>query len=146
MTTSDPVAVGGDTLRLYLALSRITRSIRRDARGVPIGHGALSALATLVTDGPQRAGTLADTEGTSAPAMTRVLKFLEEQQYVVRRPDPSDGRATLLAATPSGETLVRTGRSARLRGLQDRLAALPGDQREQLLAVLPALEALADDA
>ncbi|RNM13811.1 MarR family winged helix-turn-helix transcriptional regulator [Nocardioides pocheonensis] len=146
MTTPPPDDVGGDTIRLYRALVRITRSIRRDAREIPIGHGALSALATLVTDGPQRAGTLAETEGVSAPAMTRLLKFLEDQAYVARRADPDDGRATLLAATQAGEDLVRSGRAARLRGLEDRLAALPDDQLELLLAALPALEALADDA
>ena len=145
MTTTGPAAVSGDTIRLYRALARITRSIRRDARGIPIGHGALSALATLVTDGPQRAGALAETEGVSAPALTRLLKFLEDQAYVVRRADPDDRRATLLAATQAGEDLVRSGRAARLRGLEDRLAALPDDQHELLLAALPALEALADD-
>jgi DNA-binding MarR family transcriptional regulator len=131
-----------DAVRLYRALGRITRSVRRDASGALVGHGGLSALATLVAEGPQRAGSLADAEGITPPAMTRVLNSLEEQGYVARRTDPLDGRASLVEVTAAGRDLLLAGRAERLHALQARLSALPADERERLMAALPALEAL----
>jgi DNA-binding MarR family transcriptional regulator len=133
-----------DVARLYLALGRLTRAMRRDSSEALVGHGALSALATLINDGPQRAGALAETEGVTAPAMTRILNSLEQLGYVVRRPDPDDGRASVVAVTAPGKALVSGGRAVRLRALEDRLSALPADERRALLAVLPVLEKLGD--
>ena len=130
--------------RLYVALGRLTRAMRRESSEALVGHGALSALAVLTSEGPQRAGTLAETEGVSAPAMTRILNSLDELGYVVRRPDPEDGRASVVEATRPGRELVTSGRALRLRALQQRLAALPDDERAALLAALPVLEKLGD--
>lgn len=137
--------VSPETARLYLALGRLNRALRRDAREALVGHGGLSALATLIADGPQRVGALAAAEGVTAPAMTRILNSLEEQGYVLRRPDPADGRASVVDATAAGRALVMTGRSARLRALQERLDALPSDERPRLIEALRALEALGAD-
>jgi len=146
MTTEDPAGTAApETARLYLALGRLNRALRRDAREALVGHGGLSALATLIADGPQRAGSLAAAEGVTAPAMTRILNSLEEQGYVVRRPDRADGRASVVEATAAGQALVTTGRSARLRARQNRLDALPGEQRALLVDALAALENLGAD-
>lgn len=146
MTLDDPAgAAAPETARLYLALGRLHRALRRDAREALVGHGGLSALATLITEGPQRAGALAAAEGVTAPAMTRILNSLEDQGYVVRRPDRADGRASVVEATPSGQALVMAGRSARLQALQSRLDTLPAGRRAQLLDALQALEDLGAD-
>ena len=143
---TDPIREASpDVARLYLALGRISRALRRDAREAVVGHGGLSALATLIADGPQRAGVLAETEGITAPAMTRIVNSLTEQGYADRRPDPADGRATLVDVTDAGRELVLSGRSARLRALQDRLSALPDHQRRLLVDALTALEDLGGD-
>ena len=143
---ADPIEdASPDVARLYLALGRVSRALRRDARDAVIGHGGLSALATLIADGPQRAGVLAEAEGITAPAMTRIVNSLTEQGYAARRPDPDDGRATLVDATDAGRDLVLSGRAARLRALQDRLSALPEEQRRRIVDALPALEGLGDD-
>jgi DNA-binding MarR family transcriptional regulator len=131
-----------DATRLYVSLGRVTRALRRASSGSPVGHGALSALATLVTDGPMRLGALAVVEGVSPPSMTRIVASLESLGYLHRAPDPADGRAFVVEATPSGRRLVITGREARISSLGERLAALPENQRARLLDALPALEAL----
>jgi DNA-binding MarR family transcriptional regulator len=137
-----------DATRLYVSLGRVTRALRRASSGSPVGHGALSALATLVTDGPMRLGALAGIEGVSPPSMTRIVAALEAQGHLRRTADPADGRAFVVEATASGRRLVVTGREARIRSLSERLAALSDDNRERLLSALPALEALSgpDDA
>ena len=131
-----------DATRLYVSLGRVTRTLRRASSGSPVGHGALSALATLVADGPMRLGELAVIEGVSPPSMTRIVATLESQGHLRRAHDPADGRAFLVEATPSGRRLVLTGRETRIRSLGQRLAALPDDERQRLLDALPALEAL----
>lgn len=128
--------------RLYLAMIRLNRALRRDSREAAVGHGGLSALATLIADGPQRAGTLAQTEGITAPAMTRILNYLESLGYVARTTDPADGRAQLVVATDAGHALVLEGRSARLRAVQKRFERLAPSSQQSITDALEALEEL----
>ncbi|MGA8113623.1 MAG: MarR family transcriptional regulator, partial [Actinocatenispora sp.] len=81
--------------RLFVALSRLNRTLRREAPA-PMGHSAVAALATIVSFGPLRPGDLAGREGVRAPTMTRVVAALEAAGYVVREADPADGRASLI--------------------------------------------------
>jgi DNA-binding MarR family transcriptional regulator len=137
------VTAPDEVTRLYVSLGRVTRALRRASSGSPVGHGALSALATLVTEGPMRLGRLAVIEGVSPPSMTRIVATLESQRHLRRTADPADGRAFLVEATASGRRLVVTGREARIASLSQRLSALPEADRQRLLDALPALEALA---
>jgi DNA-binding MarR family transcriptional regulator len=138
-----PLAAQSDeSARLYLAMIRLNRALRRDSREAAVGHGGLSALATLIADGPQRAGTLAQIEGITAPAMTRILNYLESLGYVARTTDPADGRAQLVEATGAGQALVLEGRSARLQAIQERYERLPAASQRALVAALDALEEL----
>jgi DNA-binding MarR family transcriptional regulator len=134
-----------DVARLYLAVGRLNRALRRDAPDAAVGHGALSVLATLLQSGPMRLGALAEVEGVSAPAMTRIVASLEDLGHVRRTPDPADGRAHLVAVTESGDDLVARGRSQRLRALAHRLEKLTPDARERLLAAVTDLEALGEE-
>jgi DNA-binding MarR family transcriptional regulator len=132
--------------RLYVSLGRISRALRRDAHESPVGHGALSALATLTQRGPMRLGELAAAEAVSGPSMTRIVASLEGLGAVRRTCDPEDGRAALVQATPNGRRLVQAGRAARMTALRARLKALPADQQAQVLAAIPALEGLSANA
>jgi len=131
--------------RLYLAVGRLSRSLRQ--AGVPgPGHGAISALATLVISGQLRLGALAAKEGVAAATMSRIIASLVEAGYVSRESDPVDRRAWLAKATEEGERLVSGVRSTRVQELNRRLDRLTPEHREALTAALPALEALiADD-
>jgi DNA-binding MarR family transcriptional regulator len=139
--TTDP---NDDSARLYLAMIRLNRTLRRDAPEATVGHGGLSALATLIAEGPQRAGTLAATEGITAPAMTRILNYLESLGYAARTTDPADGRAQLVAATAEGRALVAEGRSARLQAVHERFDRLSAASQHAIVAALEALEELTE--
>ncbi|MFL6098955.1 MAG: MarR family winged helix-turn-helix transcriptional regulator [Actinomycetales bacterium] len=133
-----------DTTRLYVALGRLTRSLRREA-AAPVSHGVLSALVTVVKEGPIRSGELAAREGVAPPSMTKVVTSLEQAGYVERVPDPGDGRAALISATVAGRALVESTLELRLHGLTRRIEALGPDEAAALVAAMPALEALAED-
>jgi DNA-binding MarR family transcriptional regulator len=149
---ANPVTVQADpevedaTARLYLAIGRLSRLLRRT--GSPgLGPGAVSALATLARCGPMRLGDLAAKEGVAPPTLSRIVAALVEAGYVRRDPDPQDGRAWLATPTEEGERMVSGVRSARVHELQRRIERLPVEARTALLAALPALEEIVlDDA
>lgn len=132
-----------DTARLYLTVGRLTRSLRRIGAGSSeLGHGAVSALFTLVNAGPMRLGDLAAREGVAPPTLSRIVATLVDGGYVRREPDPNDGRASLVTATDDGRRVASGLYSIRLRELQRRMDRLSPEQVRALLGALPALEAL----
>ncbi len=135
-----------NTARLYLAVGRLTRSLRRIGSGSSeLGHGAVSALFTLVNHGSMRLGDLAAKEGVAPPTLSRIVASLVEGGFVRREPDPNDGRASLVTATDAGRQVASGLYSIRLRELQRRLDRLTADQIRLLVAALPALEVVAEE-
>ena len=63
---------------------------------------ALHLVLRLIAEGECRATRLAQRLGVGAPVLSRQIAELVEQGLVVRRKDPDDGRAQLVALTPSG--------------------------------------------
>ncbi|PWW65801.1 MarR family winged helix-turn-helix transcriptional regulator [Actinokineospora spheciospongiae] len=138
MTTS---ADGDVPARLYLAIGRLSRSLRRSG-STGMGHGSISALSTLSGAGTLRLGDLAAKEGVAAPTMSRIVAGLVDSGYVNREPDPADRRAWLVTATEEGERVVSSVRSTRMQELSRRLDGLPPADRELLIKSIPVLEAL----
>jgi DNA-binding MarR family transcriptional regulator len=62
-------------------------------------------LMVLWDAGPQRQTELGAELGMDSAGTTRVVHRLEQAGFVRRRPDPCDGRATLVEVTPAGEAL-----------------------------------------
>lgn len=127
--------------RLFLAVGRLSRSLRQAGTPGP-GHGAISALATLVSCGQLRLGDLAAKEGVAAATMSRIVAALVESGYARRDPDSHDRRAWLATATDEGERMVSGVQSSRIRELGVRIERLSSDKQDTLLAALPALEEL----
>jgi DNA-binding MarR family transcriptional regulator len=82
---------------------------------------ALQGVLRFVGEGESRATKLAERLGVSAPVLSRHIADLEEQGFVVRRQDPDDGRAQLVALTPSGADKLRHIEEQRTAVLQDYL-------------------------
>ncbi|WP_026423008.1 MarR family winged helix-turn-helix transcriptional regulator [Actinokineospora inagensis] len=144
MTTSAEPAAGDVPARLYLAIGRLSRALRRS--GAPgLGHGSISALSTLVNCGELRLGDLATKEGVAAPTMSRIVAGLVDAGHVAREPDPADRRAWLVRATESGERIVSGVRSSRVHELGRRLDRLSPADRDRLVAAIPVLETLLTD-
>ncbi|MBX6351474.1 MAG: MarR family transcriptional regulator [Clostridia bacterium] len=99
-------------------------------------HARLLLLTLLAARGPARVRELALALRVSAPAVTSLANELERAGYVVRRPDPEDGRATVLALTPSGEELVAEARARRHAHTVALLTHLEAREVEVFLRVL----------
>jgi DNA-binding MarR family transcriptional regulator len=133
-----------DAERLALVAGRLNRRMQAATGG--LSHGLLSALAVIAKRGPLRLSDLAALEGVSAPSMTRTVAELEARGYVVRSPDPVDGRAVLIAAADAGAAAIVDARSTRAQVVTELLATLSQRDAEAIAAALPALERLTEPA
>ncbi|WP_230012498.1 MarR family winged helix-turn-helix transcriptional regulator, partial [Microbacterium sp. Bi128] len=82
---------------------------------------ALQGVLRFVGEGESRATHLAERLGVSAPVLSRHIADLEEHGYVVRRPDPEDGRAQLIALSAAGTEKLRLIEDQRTATIQDLL-------------------------
>ncbi|MEW1635449.1 MarR family transcriptional regulator [Streptomyces sp. NPDC093801] len=103
-----------------------------------------ATLATLDRTGPRRITDLAAVEGVTQPAMTSLVRVMEESGLVERRGDASDKRVTLVYLTEAGASYVRTRRQAGVDAFERLIGELAGDEVEALVAALPALKHLAE--
>jgi DNA-binding MarR family transcriptional regulator len=134
-----------DVTRLRVAIARLSRRLRRhEIAGLTPTQ--LAALSTVERSGPLRLGDLAAAEGIAPSTLTRMVTVLEEADFVTRRPDPSDARASTIAITELGRQTMDRLRDEGAALLAQSLLALTPDQRTALAAALPSLEQLADAA
>ncbi|TLM81488.1 MarR family transcriptional regulator [Pseudarthrobacter sp. NamE2] len=119
------MAVAPDTAAdLVYQIFDLQRAVRciatANVRGQDTGV-ALQGVLRFVGEGEARATTLAEKLGVSTPVLSRHITELEEQGFVVRRQDPDDGRAQLVALTASGAEKLRHIEERRTAVLQDYL-------------------------
>jgi DNA-binding MarR family transcriptional regulator len=120
------------------------RRLRAAAAEEGLTPAQSGVLATLVRQGPMRAGDLAAAESVNPTMLSRILGHLEEAGLIERAPDAGDARSTIARATPAGRRLIGRLRVRRAAVLRERLDHLDPGQVAALRAALPALEALAE--
>jgi DNA-binding MarR family transcriptional regulator len=67
-----------------------------------LSRPAISILGTLQSSGPVRLSSLARLTGLEAPLISREIKELSDEGYVVRASDPTDGRAGIVELSSKG--------------------------------------------
>jgi DNA-binding MarR family transcriptional regulator len=131
-----PMAVAGRVsrvARLFAAETARTFS----AHG--LDHASFDVLATLRRAGPPYAlspTALTRSSMVTSGAISQRLDRLEARGLVVRRPRPTDGRGTDVALTDEGRALVDRALPDHLATQERLLAALSGEQRGELAALL----------
>jgi DNA-binding MarR family transcriptional regulator len=99
----------------------------------------LSVLHTLSRKGPMRLTELTATEQMTQPAITQMVRRLEDDGLLERRADPRDGRAILVQLTPRGTQIIDTRRAARVERLAGLLDRLSSEERAAIASAVPAL-------
>ena len=99
----------------------------------------LSVLHTLSRKGPMRLTELTATEQMTQPAITQMVKRLEQDGLVERQTDPRDARAVLIRLTTSGAQIIEARRIARVERLTSLLDHLSPEERVAIAAAMPAL-------
>jgi DNA-binding MarR family transcriptional regulator len=130
--------------RLRLVLLRLSRALRHQGSTV-LSPSQVSALASVDEFGPLRISALASLESVGAPVATRVVASLEELGLLTRTEDADDKRASLVALSEHGRSVLSALWSERTLGMSSRLERLTPAERARVEAALPALEKLARD-
>jgi DNA-binding MarR family transcriptional regulator len=132
--------------RLHSAAIHVLRLVRREDETSGLTAPRLSALSVVVFAGPITLRDLAAAEGVTPPTMTRLVDGLEGDGLVVRRDDPSDGRAIRIRATAKGTKLLMNARARRVAALTARVASLSADDQALLGRAAEVMERLATSA
>jgi DNA-binding MarR family transcriptional regulator len=128
---------------LLVSLGLVVRELRQ-TRDETLTMPETSALGRIDRGGPATVTELAKLERITAQSLGATLTALEERGLVQRTPDPDDGRRALVSITKPGRETLRNRRSARSRQIARILSEhFTGREREQLFAVAPLLERLA---
>jgi DNA-binding MarR family transcriptional regulator len=104
-----------------------------------INYPRLRLLQALHCGGPAIMRDLGTQLGATPRNMTAIVDALEEAQLVVRRPHPTDRRATLIELSPEGAREAEEGLGPRFEVISEIFANLSPEERDQFLAVMTKL-------
>jgi DNA-binding MarR family transcriptional regulator len=126
-STDEPPLIGA---RLRMCWQGVRTRIQQDLSAAGFSDLTAAHLAVFQHPTPRgmRITTLASRAGTSRQAITYLVEELIERGYLVRGPDPSDRRASLVELTERGEAAVAAIRSS-VKGLEREWEAQVGTQR-----------------
>jgi DNA-binding MarR family transcriptional regulator len=103
-----------------------------------------AALGRLLRYGEQTVADLARAEGVRPQSMGATVQALEDLGLVERRPDPTDGRRSLVRATETGSRAREEAWGTRTRVLADRLAGLSDADRDTVARAIALLVPLTE--
>ncbi|GAA1969519.1 MarR family transcriptional regulator [Amycolatopsis minnesotensis] len=127
------------------ALRRITHVMRRYAGapyvrlGWPAAQVQLLLMVDMLGDRP-RMGAVRERLGLTGRAITSAVDALERDGLLVREPDPTDRRASLLAITEAGRARVTEIERIQRGHADETFEVLNGAERTTLLELLGRLE------
>jgi DNA-binding MarR family transcriptional regulator len=133
--------------RLTAGMARLVRTAKHLGHRVAADlYGDLPSfgwalLVPLEQDGEQRCSALAGQVGVDVSVASRQVSALERAGYVQRRPDPIDGRASLIGLSDAGAAALVHTRDVRSQWATEALSDWSEDEARQFTVLL---EKLAD--
>jgi DNA-binding MarR family transcriptional regulator len=137
--------------RLAAELAQLVRTVKHLGYRVAADlYGDLPsfgwALLVPLEQGEQRCSALAGHLGVDVSVASRQVSALERAGYVERRPDPVDGRASLIRLSPAGAAALARTREVRGQWAAEALADWTEDEARQFTALLSKLAGGLDSA
>jgi DNA-binding MarR family transcriptional regulator len=144
--TSAPILDEETSVRLRVAIARLSRRLRPTAAGSEAGltPTRASVLLRIVREGHIRISALAEAEGLNPTMLSRAISTLVGDGLVARDSDDGDRRAAWVRSTAAGRRLAERMRRERTVALNGALAGLSPREQDLLQQALPALEGLAE--
>jgi DNA-binding MarR family transcriptional regulator len=127
---------------LVAALYQVSDHARRFQSADPVDTASIRLLYGLNHAGPLRPSVLASLNQLDLSTVSRHCRTLEESGFIERSPDPADGRASRVAITGAGRTVLDAVVANRCAALAEVLDRWPATDRAALTALL---SRLADD-
>jgi DNA-binding MarR family transcriptional regulator len=126
---------------LRVVLGQLARRLRAKHH-FSVAQG--SVLGRLDREGTASIGDLALAEHVRPQSMSQTINDLEADRLIARRPDPTDGRRTLIELTDHGRVTLEEDRRQREHWLAKAIASdLSYREQQQLAAILTLLRRLA---
>ena len=124
-------------------INRIRRLIAENAERMSPGllPGAYKTFTTIVRREQITLSALADALMADKGQVSRTVRDLESLGFVVRTPDPEDGRSSLLSPTPLGLERLAQARAPQQSTLLTALEGWAVSEIEELARLLRALSA-----
>ena len=129
-----------DLIEALRTIVRTARSAQHNAADT-LPTAPASLLTLLDREGEQRMGRLAEALDVDPSVISRQVAMLTGTGLVSRRPDPHDGRASLLGLTEAGRACLEQHRAQWTRWVSSALADWHEDDAAQLLTLLHRLSA-----
>jgi DNA-binding MarR family transcriptional regulator len=127
---------------LRVVISRLIRRLRAE-HSFSISHAAV--LGRLDREGMRTASALALAERVKPQSMAQTVAELSGEGFVTRRPDPGDGRQTLIELTALGREALERERARRDGWLSVAISeGLSPVEQEILARAVPLLGRIAD--
>lgn len=130
-------------LDLIRSASRLTRISNR-LPGITYSSIAWRVLSDLERTGPERVSVLAEQQRVAQPTMTTLVHRLEGESWVVREPDPADGRASLVAITEPGRRALTNYRESIAALITPHISELAEADQAALARAAVLMQLLAD--
>ncbi|MGX2995855.1 MarR family winged helix-turn-helix transcriptional regulator [Streptomyces sp. JNUCC 64] len=133
-------AAYGELVRQLNAVGAVNRGL---ARLLPADcpAGPAAVLHVLSREGPLRTTRLTELLAVDASVTSRHVSQATARGWVVRLPDPDDGRSRVLRLTPSGEARLAEVRDRCVAAVAHRLGHWPEDDVTRLTTLLARLRA-----
>jgi DNA-binding MarR family transcriptional regulator len=108
---------------LGVLVRRVKRVIGERARAVhpDLQPASYLMLTFLASEGPQRSSVVSERFNVDKGAISRQVQHLCDLGLLVREPDPADGRATLISASPDAVRRMEAVARDRRRWLEGQL-------------------------
>ena len=132
-------------IRLRRVILRLARQLNAASVGEGLTPTQASVLGIVTNRGPLGLTELTDIEGLNPTMLSRVVGKLDSFGLIRRLRDPDDFRAARVEVTAEGKQAYQRIAAERAAILSERVAGLPSEQADALIAALPALENLAED-
>lgn len=138
-------AVHETATRLRVGIGAFKRRTQETLAESDLTVPQLTALLRLDRRGPATTAELARREQITPQAMGATIASLEQLGLVIRRPDATDGRRSILSLAPAGHDAVNSGRGAVVAKVAGVLAeSFTAEEIATLDAAARLLERLAD--
>jgi DNA-binding MarR family transcriptional regulator len=145
MKLSRPSATSALAGELRISLGKLSRRVREQAHAGDFTSAQKSVLLRLDRDGPATVSALAREESVRPQSMRITVAGLEATGAVSGKPDPTDGRQTLIDLTAGFRKTLEVSRAAKddwlTRALQTQLSS---QEQQELAAAVKLLQRLAD--
>jgi DNA-binding MarR family transcriptional regulator len=131
---------------LGILVRRVRRVIGERARAVhpDLQPASYLMLTFLATEGPQRSSVVSERFHVDKGAISRQVQHLCDLGLLEREPDPDDGRAMLISASPDAVRRMAAVDGDRRRWLDERLAEWKEDDLREFVTGLARYNAALD--